>query len=1490
MGELVPDTPRPTAEAGAHAQDPPTQTGLDSFSQSYLLGALGGQGAGAYAISQGGHSTAQSHSGATADDSCVEDDLGDLTSIADSQQLPPADDASTMHDSLPHRHQLMHTRSALVLGPDDHSGYSDPVEDDLGILPETQAVHSLDEDSWRRTSKGGRTSTGSAGSRRGQVMQAGDEDRTEGEAEDVSMDLTRAVGRVLPAPGDETGDEEPPVSTSMAPRPSESQKENPSPSHPSSRPPSNTPFSLRNSHATLDDTSGAPSSSPAVARELLARRSPKKPSLEEPASSADPDLSPSVFLSPERAAKLRAAVNDPLAELPDLPSSKESRPSGSMSGPETSTPAFANIPPPAPPVTAARTLPTLAFAPAPLDDPAPVARSSTLPSARRTTSTVDPGLFASAAAMKAPPPAAKKKRRDVWDGISQDTESARSSESLGRSVGGAEESLDLPQTVLHDEAEERTQASVSGSGAGAGGAGEETADMEVDGETPLEATVREDETAGADSLASTFAHGGSPAARPASTAADESSLEPLPRRSATSAPLFNGPSATASSASSSPGSRSPAKVGGADAKGKQRLSDISDLKSSMEAPSQVFEVPPTQADYDALAPSGFKTQDVQIDNSDRWHASFQNDTSTDSAATHARQQSGPPPGRELRRRPPPPSPSAHKPVSTSSSAPAFPADGDADESHAPGAGADLSTLPQATQHAPVPESSPEVPLARKRARSPAPAAVEHADAPHPGSSGGIVPDSDGPTQQEELLPPPRALFAGAGPSRKDKGKEREKEPALEVEPQPFYEHEFGGGFEEDEAFREGAREEDDEEMPAPKKMAKGKGKAKPKPKARASPAKPKPVVKKVAPAAKGKGKCKARAPTPSGDEDEEAPDALDLLEETNYSVLPTAKNVKARPARKAAPAPAPTVKKDKGKRRASVTPSIDEEDEEDVPSPRKKRKTAMTPVVEIPVTRRTSTTPTTATKKAPAKKASTTAAKGKKRASTASAPTPSPEPPVAGPSRLRSQSAERTVSPALTDVKPALKSRLLATAPFKRVLAFWRDDNLGYYPGTITGLVGGKFDVRFDDGSRGKILPDEIRRCELVEGDRVTYFGNEIDSETQRESLSDDVVVTGIERTDRDAAEGDEEEDGEKLREGLAADDIIVAEDAGGRPFRLQVSAIRICQRNAHQLAHRRLTDAELALFEGKERAKRTPLQRLELIRPPKKSADLAPMEKTAPEDRDRLFGRTAFIITSKPRAKQASTSSRRSAPQEFDKTALIEKLAEHGATVIDWQHLFTVNQPARDDAPPKLFFPRIEFEHIEEIFLLADGACTTSKYLVSLALGVPCLSKEYAVQAMAVGTRIDWRPYLLTAGPMRDLGTYGIGAQLAALNKKAYGLDSLAQAHDKGGVCRDKAFVVVMRKAGKNKADKEDLAARSYTILSLLACASARVVHFVASLDDARSATGYDYVFVEDDGEKALPAALARHKGLVNTVWLKQCVMSGRLLPAERMKEMEEA
>ncbi|BGO97508.1 Proteophosphoglycan ppg4 [Rhodotorula toruloides ATCC 204091] len=1441
-GELVPDTPTSTARA-AHesAQE-------DLHSQSYLLAAIGRGGArlpsspGARtsdADSSLSEATQQRLSAIQAaaqagdgeeDELELNQDEGDLSTVADSQMPPRArsPDGNTSRSRT--NAALRRHGSQPALAP--------PKYDD-GYLGETMA-ESLGETSWERDKSrrsSDRSGLSQAAAQDEDVLGDLNDETTTGE---VSMDLTRADGRLLSrrvqklADADDTVPSQQITEDSQSLRPTESQKENPSPLRATSRPASSAAFGSHSPQVNMHDGSG-PSSSPAVARELLQRSPAKKAFVEEPASSADPDLSPSVLLSPARLAKLNAvsaSAGDSLGVTQN---------DGSL-GPETSTPAFANAPPPAP-VTAARTLPNLELSLA--SDPPPAAVQAARPLARSATTGVDLSLFASSAAMKAPVQAKKKVRREAWDGISQSTDEA----SLSLRTNGEEQSLELPQTVVHvDEAEAEASRPEKEE--------ERGDDMDVDESLP--ATVPHASYAD-ESPSNGTTTSEQQSLRPAAIAqADQaSSLDFAPRRRPDQPALFTRATDSASSSPSLTPARDEAapRVTFDDKAGGKRLTDISDLQSSFEAPTQ-FDVAATQKEYDAeKLGSSLRSQDVSFDNAERWHNPFQHDTSTNSRE-QSTSTSRPLPGRELRRQPPPPSPvrDGKAPV-TDELFPleAIPFDttvaGDETlQLPVPPADLDISTLPQPTQNQPIPESSPDVPLA-KRPRFNSPVQESRASGSSSShkqqtvSSNGFVPDSDGPT------PPLTSTSKSVKPNQR-------RNPPLVAKQ---------NGRTRQQAAEESVEEEDEEEAEEAPVRGKGKGRAA----AKAA----KPAASKPAPSRKGKER--AAAPQESVDE-------LDLLAETNYSVPPAPKTAKStRTTRRAATAtPASTKTADKGKRRASETPSVE-------PEPARKRRRSETSFigVEIPSPAKSRTsTPKKVTKKAPAKPAATAKKARGGRTSTRSAdmavsPSPEPAAPVAGPSRLRFQSVEgdssrQAASPAPTETRSttstgdrAPKSRLPDTAPFSRVLALWRDNCL-FYPATVTAVSGGLFHVLFDDNSKGKLHPHEIRRCELSVGDLIYYRGDEVDTETQAQALDGEVRVLRVER------------DGEAVTGSLEADDIIIAtstRDEEGRVHRLRVEAVCVQPYRSQQLDDRRLTADELARFEGREGVV---LQSLPLLKPPK-PVESKPFERN--QQSQRLFSRTAFIVT------YASSKTTGGGPSQADREAFVEELEGHGATVIEWQHLFTVNAPAKSTDSPELFFPMIDFEEIEEVFLLADRACTTVKYLVALALGVPCLSREFPLQCIKECVRLDWRSFLLTSGHVQQLGTYGAGGQLRALLKQSFGLPSLVETFEKGGVFKDRSFLVVLKKAGKSKEEKASQNNHAYTLLSLLTCASARHVHFVSSPSDALSASGYDHVFLDDDSASlTLPNALKNHKGLVNIVWVKQCLMAGRLLPSARMREVQ--
>ncbi|BGP13691.1 hypothetical protein JCM10213_007078 [Rhodosporidiobolus nylandii] len=1532
---LVPDTPTATAQEQ-------TTYNNESASQSLLLHFIGGQPSASSPGPAHERTTTDFHSqglplpARRPRRSSVEDDSreveADLSTVVDSQAPRLQSPTRPKHqaDALAKRRarisdETMTTASQPVEGP---SGFDD------GMLPQTQFGESLDTSMERRR----RASAGNTASR---VKQDAIEEDKDGEVS-VSMELTRAEGGLVdrteivedgsvdPADGEVT------PTPSAAQQPSESQKENPSPSRPASNPSAGQPFSLRHSQANCD-SSGAPSSSPAVARELL-QRSPAKQleagSLPTPVSSADPDIPVSELFSPGRKAK-RAL--EAMAELPDLPKVSGATTS---SGPSTSTPAFANPPPPQPLATA-RTVPHMNFPPLPGESPPaiPTASRSHPTISARPSAGID--LIATSAAMKAPLPPPKRQKREPWDGISQSTnESSMKSTQLDTQ----QESPDLPQTVVHVEEHEADRRSQEPPKPTA----ERTMDMDLEESGTLNSTIHVggggelDNSLGNSSASRTM----NPLFRP-SSAGDEDSLD-LRLKLQPSRSAF--PPVASSSPSQESMQRADSQVSLTSGRGRKRLSDI---VGSSPQPTQ-YEVPATQ-DHDAFSSSTNRTQDVTIDNSEQWHASFENDTS--STRNHSRTISNPPKGRELRRQPPPPTPvrdglpqdPAHPKPQSSSSSSAITSQPLKHESLAidptqleesfrlPDHPARFHSFPPDPTQS-VPESSPEVPLASKRppppphsSRSPSrppqlSATVSSGQREQQTSSNGVVPDSEGPTQPAADSPRSRAPDASTSAIRQPTIPEREQQ----VSPDDFYQQqEFGGGFDDDEQMKDASAREEDEEDELPPPAAKGK-KGKSKAKEVDGPSRKAPTVKKaIVPSKSGKTASKGKGRALQA---EDSPDALDMLsnatsshrrhvgesaaptEETNYTSVPTAKNPKKRSPKKTV-APAPAKGKSKGKKAVSedegaqgseselTEPEPEEEEEEPEPPARKKRRTSKAIVEEtdaedeeaeapLKKARRTSAGKATAAKKeAPAAKAKKgkAAAKEKKVArgrpsktsSMGSAASRSPEPrqPVAGPSRLRFDSVEQNIpagaaSPTpsrsrSTSAGPAVpKSRLPSSVPFIRCFGMWRDDKF-FYPGEIKGVVGGEFDVVFDDDSRGRLKPDEIRRCELQRGDYVRYRGDEFETETQSTTLAEDVLVQRVERgTSGVDTQGE-----------LAADDIIVAASTNhdeGRIHRLQVDAVCIPPRRSAQFDNRRLTAEELALFMGK---KRPPVVALQLEKPPK-PIRVQPFKLNKASSA--LFGRMAFLVTYGPDSRD-------------NKDKFVDLLVDNGGTVIEWEHLLTVTPGEDDSAPPHVFFPKIDFEEIDEIVLVADRACTTVKYLMALALGIPCLSKHFATLSEAQRTRLPFSRFGITAGFIQELETYGIGTQLEALNKRAFDLDSLQAAYAAGGVFKNSSFLVVSSgKKLKGKDEKDQAHKHLYTFYSLLSAAGASLVHFVASPAEAASAQGYDFVFLEEDRGKdgkaaALPRALAGHKGLVNIVWVKQCLMAGRLLEAARMREVED-
>lgn len=107
------------------------------------------------------------------------------------------------------------------------------------------------------------------------------------------------------------------------------------------------------------------------------------------------------------------------------------------------------------------------------------------------------------------------------------------------------------------------------------------------------------------------------------------------------------------------------------------------------------------------------------------------------------------------------------------------------------------------------------------------------------------------------------------------------------------------------------------------------------------------------------------------------------------------------------------------------------------------------------------------------------------------------------------------------------------------------------------------------------------------------------------------------------------------------------------------------------------------------------------------------------------LFSDMAFVITMHPAGKSDGA-------KEKDKNQLSRDIAQHGGTVYDsWDSLYAVqgkdNISGRKDI--RWIAPR---RGVTTVLLLADQPTQTAKYLMALALGVPCVSSTWVKDCLA--------------------------------------------------------------------------------------------------------------------------------------------------------------
>ncbi|KAH0827185.1 hypothetical protein J3R83DRAFT_4878 [Lanmaoa asiatica] len=285
-------------------------------------------------------------------------------------------------------------------------------------------------------------------------------------------------------------------------------------------------------------------------------------------------------------------------------------------------------------------------------------------------------------------------------------------------------------------------------------------------------------------------------------------------------------------------------------------------------------------------------------------------------------------------------------------------------------------------------------------------------------------------------------------------------------------------------------------------------------------------------------------------------------------------------------------------------------------------------------------------------------------------------------------------------------TRGITAEPATRVFALWKQDG-HYYPGIVhsRGLKN-KHLVKFDDGTEDEVELKNMRRRELLVGDRVIVIQDNVKG-----------VVTDISHIDSHGSFK------------LEIDNVEAV-----ATVQVGFGDIRIANRTIQSQWKDRTVVAESIVTVVK----------------PKPLIDTTPSKQsvisTTPGKAQRELVKTGFVVTINPKNEDPIQT----------KDEAMRAIKQHGGLVIeDWSSVFTMEgkhsqSNKRWIATPQDLRWKSEV-NLDRVFLLSDDAHQKPKFLLALALGIPCLSFEWLTREGKFST--DWQPFLLPAGYSDALG-----------------------------------------------------------------------------------------------------------------------------------------
>ncbi|KAG6898357.1 hypothetical protein C0992_009032 [Termitomyces sp. T32_za158] len=405
-----------------------------------------------------------------------------------------------------------------------------------------------------------------------------------------------------------------------------------------------------------------------------------------------------------------------------------------------------------------------------------------------------------------------------------------------------------------------------------------------------------------------------------------------------------------------------------------------------------------------------------------------------------------------------------------------------------------------------------------------------------------------------------------------------------------------------------------------------------------------------------------------------------------------------------------------------------------------------------------------------------------------------------------------------------------------RVFALWKQDSC-YYSGSVYADVGGGiYEVHFDDRAKAHVHIDQMRVLDL--------------------RVNDDVMIPNIMR-------GFKVDSVDKLASsqlvGVCLDEEIKEMD---------LASLRIAAKTISAAWQDRTLSRHSIV----------PIIKSEPSRASPAPSGLSSVPSRRP-GRGHIFEKTAFVVS----------VSYIEDHREREKENLLSRIRSNAGLIVnDWQDVLNMQGTYSMHNNRWVIKKRearwIGNENIARIFLVADHPSFKPKFLLALALGVPCLKVEWLYDTVAAGEEKDWLAYMLGQGFSETLSTQI--SQQVDINwgTSVHHLSDIMENRVPCKLFSGKSILCVgdvvpkMRRSKKPSIVEEKAQEAHNAITRIILAMGADCVEAVTDIDHASAPLNeFDFIVIKKAEHYSLGMVPDK---TVQWSWVKECLVASRLLP----------